>query len=245
MLIQIIIASSIGSILALIGGVVLLWREDWMRRVSLFLVSFAAGTLLGAAFFDLLPEAMEKMEGGEGVFIAIVLGILGIFMFEKILRWHHCHDEKCEERTLSSSILVGDSIHNFLDGIAIAAAFLVSVPTGITTTIAVFFHEVPQEIGDFGILLHAGYSKGKILVLNVLTALTTFVGAIGGYFFLSYIEGYVGYILAFASGVFIYIAASDLIPEVRHKEEGRKLGHTITVTLGVILIFAIGTLFKE
>ena len=140
---------------------------------------------------------------------------------------------------------MGDSIHNFLDGIAIAAAFLVSVPTGITTTIAVFFHEVPQEIGDFGILLHAGYSKGKILVLNVLTALTTFVGAIGGYFFLSYIEGYVGYILAFASGVFIYIAASDLIPEVRHKEEGRKLGHTITVIVGVILIFAIGTLFKE
>ncbi|MDP3725439.1 MAG: ZIP family metal transporter [Nanoarchaeota archaeon] len=245
MLIQIIIASSIGSILALMGGIVLLWKKDWMKRVSLFLVSFAAGTLLGAAFFDLLPEALEAAEGKNGVFAAVVLGILAIFIFEKILRWHHCHDEKCDERVLSSSVLCGDAIHNFLDGIAIAAAFLVGVPVGIATTIAVFFHEVPQEIGDFGVLLHAGYSKGKILMLNVLTAMTTFAGAIGGYFLLSYIEHWIGYILAFTAGVFIYIATSDLIPEVRHKEERRALGHTITVIIGVVLIFIIGALLPE
>lgn len=245
MLGNIIIASSIGSILALVGGIVLLWKEAWMRRVSLFLVSFAAGTLLGAAFFDLLPEALEEVEGKDGIFVAIVLGLLAIFLFEKMLRWHHCHDEKCDERTLSSSILFGDAIHNFLDGVAIAAAFLVSVPAGITTTIAVFFHEVPQEIGDFGILLHAGYSKGKVFVLNILTAMTTFAGAIGGYFFLSYIEHWIGYILAFTAGVFIYIAASDLLPEVRHKEERRAVGHTITVIVGVILIVVIGALLPE
>lgn len=245
MLIQIIIASSIGSIFALIGGIVLLWKEEWMKRISLSLVSFAAGTLLGVAFLDLLPEALEEAGEKKGVFIAIVVGILTLFALEKIIHWHHCHDEKCEEKIISSSVLFGDAIHNFLDGIAIAAAFLLSTPTGVATTIAVFFHEVPQEIGDFGILLHAGYSRAKVLVLNICTALTTFVGAVGGYFFLAYIENITGYILAFASGVFIYIAASDLIPEVRKKEASRKLRHTITVIVGVAVIFVIGTLLPE
>ncbi|MEK7479296.1 MAG: ZIP family metal transporter [Patescibacteria group bacterium] len=245
MLIQIIIASSIGSIFALVGGLVLLWKDKWVKTISLFLVSFAAGTLLGVAFLDLLPEALEEIGEGRGVFVAALLGILILFMFEKIVHWHHCHDDKCEEKTISASILFGDAIHNFVDGVAIAGAFLLSIPAGIATTIAVFFHEVPQEIGDFGVLLHLGYKKSNVLVLNVLTACTTFIGAIAGYLFLSRVEHWIGYILAFASGVFIYIATSDLIPEVRRREEGRHLWHMIIMFVGVVLIFVVGILLPE
>ncbi len=245
MLAYIIIASSVGSVFALAGGIVLLWKDAWVKKISLFLVSFAAGTMLGVAFLDLLPEALEEVGEGGGVFMAALLGILTLFIFEKIIHWHHCHDEKCEEKTISASILLGDAIHNFVDGVAIAGAFLVSVPAGIATTIAVFFHEVPQEIGDFGVLLHLGYKKSKVFLLNIMTASTTFVGAIAGYLFLSRIEHWIGYILAFASGVFIYIATSDLLPEVRHRGGGRQLLHMVIVFLGILLIFGVGALLPE
>ena len=245
MFLQIIIASSIGSLLALIGGIVLLWKEKWMKKASLFLVSFATGTLLGVAFLDLLPEALEGAKSEKEIFWAALLGIFALFIFEKIMREHHCHHEKCDEKTISASLLFGDTIHNFVDGVAIAAAFLFSVPAGIATTIAVFFHEVPQEIGDFGILLHLGYKKSTIVFLNIVTALSTFMGATLGYFFLSQVEGLIGYVLAFASGMFIYIATSDLIPEVRHKEKKGYMPHMITVFVGVGLIFALGILLPE
>ena len=245
MLFQIIIASLIGSVAALIGGIVLLYKEAWIRKISLFLVSFAAGALLGAAFFDLLPGAIEKAPQNQ-VFIAVVVGILALFLVEKFLRWHHCHDqEECDAHALSNTVLIGDGIHNLLDGIAIAVAFSVSVPVGIATTIAVFFHEVPQEIGDFGVLLHSGYTKGKIFLYNFITALTTPIGALAGYFLLSYIEQWIGLVLAFTAGAFIYISASDLIPEVRHKEKGNGFGHILTIVLGIAIVFIVGTLLTE
>ncbi len=244
MLVQVLIASLIGSVVALVGGVILLYKERWIKKISLYLVSFAAGALLGAAFFDLLPEAMEK-GGGNGIFIAILAGILAFFLVEKMFKWHHCHDEKCDARTLSSVVIFGDAIHNFLDGIAIAAAFLASVPVGIATTIAVFFHEVPQEIGDFGVLLHNGYTRKKIFLYNFFGALATPAGALMGYFLLTYISPWLGTILAFTAGAFIYISASDLIPEVRHKEKGNEFGHVFTIILGIAVVFLVGLLFQE
>lgn len=243
MIFQVLAASLMGSVVALGGGVVLLYKERWVKKISLYLVSFAAGALLGAAFFDLLPEAIEKTE--SGIFAAVLGGIIALFLFEKILKWHHCHDEECDAKTISSTVLFGDAIHNFLDGIAIAAAFLVSVPVGIATTIAVFFHEVPQEIGDFGVLLHNGYAKGKIFLYNFFGALATPAGALMGYFLLSYIEPWLGIILAFTAGAFIYISTSDLIPEVRHKEKGNEFGHVFTIILGIAVVFLVGLLFQE
>ena len=244
MLFQVLAASLVGSVVALIGGVVLLYKEKWAKKISLFLISFAAGALLGAAFFDLLPEAMEET-GKSEMFAAVLAGIMAIFLFEKVLKWHHCHDEECDAKAVSSAVIFGDAIHNFLDGIAIAAAFLVGVPVGVATTIAVFFHEVPQEIGDFGILLHNNYTKGKVFLYNFLGALTTPLGALIGYFLLAYISPWLGTILAFTAGTFIYISTSDLIPEVRHKEKGNEFGHVFTIILGIAVVFLVGLLFQE
>lgn len=236
----------VGSVFALVGGVVLLAKEQLARKVSLYLVSFAIGTLLGAAFFDLLPEALEEASNGRGVLIFTVLGILLLFVFEKFLRWYHCHDaEKCELHSFSSAVLFGDAIHNFIDGVIIALSFSLGVPVGIATTVAVFFHEVPQEVGDFGVLLHAGYSKGKVLLYNVLTALTTPVGAIAGYFALPFFSNAVPVLTAFAGGIFIYIAMSDLVPELHHKSKPGEFIHLLLILLGLALLWTIGVLVPE
>lgn len=238
-------ASIVGSVFALIGGVILLWREDLARRFSLTLVSFAAGSLLGAAFLELFPEALEAT-AYSGAALALLLGIFVIFLFEKLLKWYHCHDqEMCEVHTFSSTVLFGDAVHNFIDGIVIALSFVAGPAVGIATTIAVFFHEVPQEIGDFGVLLHAGYEKTKVFLWNLTIALFTPLGAILGYLAVSWVEPYIPWLLAFAAGSFIYIATSDLLPELRHKTKGLDLGHLIAVVLGIAVIFFVGEAFHH
>lgn len=245
MFLTILGASLIGSVAALAGGAFLLWREAWARKVSLLLVSFAAGALLGAAFFDLIPE-MEELLANGAIYGSVVVGILIMLFFEKSMKWYHCHDkEVCEYHTFSSSILFGDAVHNFLDGVAITASFFVSVPVGIATTMAVFFHEVPQEIGDFGALLHAGYSRARVWWLNVATALTTPLGAVLAYLFLPFFEAYLGYFLGFAAGAFIYIAVSDLIPEIRHHAAPKEFLHFFMILLGIASIILVGTLIPE
>lgn len=245
MFFQILIASLIGSVFALVGGILLLTKERLARKVSLLLVSFAVGSLLGAAFFELLPEALEQT-GSKGVFTLVIAGMLTLFIFEKFLKWYHCHDrETCDVHTFSSAVLFGDGIHNFIDGIIIALSFSLGVPAGIATTIAVFFHEVPQEIGDFGILLHAGYAKSKVLFWNVLTALTTPVGAVVGYIALPLISRALPQLIAFAAGTFIYIAISDLMPELRHKTKGPDFAHLFAILLGLLVLWGIGTIFPE
>ncbi|MFH0806334.1 MAG: ZIP family metal transporter [Candidatus Brennerbacteria bacterium] len=245
MFLTILGASIIGSIAALAGGALLLWREAWARKMSLLLVSFAAGSLLGAAFFDLLPEMHEVFPTGAA-YGSVVVGILIMLFFEKFLKWYHCHDRAvCDYHTFSSSILFGDAVHNFLDGIAIAASFFISMPVGIATTVAVFFHEVPQEIGDFGALLHAGYSRAKVWWLNVLTALATPVGAILAYFFLPFFDAYLGYFLGLAAGSFIYIAVSDLMPEIRHHAAPKEFLHFFMIVFGIVVIILVGTLVPE
>lgn len=254
MLSQIIVASFVGSVFALAGGILLLWREQFARRISLVLVSFAIGSLTGAAFFELIPEALHDAEYGA-VAPWIIVGIFAIFLFEKIVHWshfhegdeEHVHDEREHNvRSVTAAVLLGDSIHNFIDGIVIALAWNAGAEIGIATTIAVFFHEVPQEIGDFGILLHLGYSRAKVLWYNVVSALMTPVGAVAGYMLLPSIEPHTSRLLAFAAGSFIYIAVSDLLPELhRHQVRRNDLIHLAAIVLGVFSIVLVGTWLPE
>lgn len=239
----IILASFVGSVFALIGGVFLLLNEKKAKKWSLTLVSFAVGSLLGAAFLELLPEAMEH-DGAGNIFIPVIAGILLLFIFEKTLKWYHCHDrETCDIHTFSSAVLAGDAVHNFIDGIIIALAFSVNTAAGVAATIAIFFHEVPQEIADFGVLLHAGYTRRKVFFYNLATALTTPLGAIVGYLLLPTLTPALPYLLAFAGGMFIYIAISDLMPELRHKGHGIDFPHILAILLGLTTVWAVTILF--
>lgn len=245
MFLSILLASLVGSVFALIGGVILLWRENFARRASLTLVSFAAGSLIGAAFLELIPEAAEN-KGIASLAPFIIGGIFLIFIFEKFLHWYHCHNQgTCDVHLFSKSVIFGDAIHNFIDGIVIALSFTVSTELGIATTVAIFFHEVPQEIGDFGVLLHAGYARAKVLWINVASALTTVLGAILGYLLSHSIEKFIPYFLAFAAGTFIYIAISDLFPEIRHKAKANDFAHLLTIVLGIVIIYVVGIFFHE
>lgn len=241
----ILLASIIGSVCALVGGVLLLWRENFARRISLTLLSFATGSLIGAAFLELLPEAIHEASY-ESVAPFVIGGILLFFLFEKLLKWYHCHDnETCDYHAFSSTVIFGDAFHNLLDGIVIALSFSVSIELGIATTVAIFFHEVPQEIGDFGVLLHAGYSRRKVFTYNFLAALATPLGALIGYLLLPTISPFIPFLLAFTAGTFIYIAVSDLLPELRHQAKGGDWGHLLALVLGILVVAAVGILFHE
>jgi len=222
----------------MIGGVALLAKESVARKISIYLVSLAAGALLGAAFLELLPEAIEM--AGDNIKSVLLLAVVGIgvlLFFEKALRWYHCHDQEvCDYHSFSTTVLVGDAVHNFLDGVAIALSFSISVPAGIATGLAVFLHEIPQEMGDFGVLLHSGYTKSKVLFYNFLTALTALMGAVIGYALLPVIGGAIPYLLAFAAGTFIYISTSDLIPELRRQLKGQWLLHFLIIAAGIAII---------
>jgi len=205
---------------ALIGIFSLAIRKESIEKIILFLVSLSAGTLMGGAFLHLIPEALEGMPAEEVLGIVLISFII-FFLIEKVFHWRHCHKGDCGIHTFGPINLIGDSIHNFIDGLIIAATFLVDINLGIATTIAIAFHEIPQEIGDFGVLLHAGYKKSKALILNYFVALTVVVGGIVGYFISFSTDDLVLKLLPFAAGGFLYISTSDLIPEIR-KETGIK-----------------------
>lgn len=246
MLLQILFATFLGSIVSLIGGILLLIRESLAKRLSSFLVSFAAGSLVAAAFFELIPESLADGMPYETGAWYIIGGILVFFLFEKGLKWYHCHDQAvCEYHSFSSTVIAADIIHNFVDGIAIALSFAVSTEVGVATTVAVFLHEIPQEIGDFGVLLHAGWSRARVLAVNALTALTAVLGALIGYFLLPWIAPAIGLILAFIAGSFIYIAVSDLLPELRHNSSGIDVLHIVGIILGIVLVWGMGMLLPE
>ncbi len=236
----------LGSVVALIGGVLLLLKEKFAVRISHYLSSFAAGALLGTAFFDLLPEASEHAEelGEVNIFVWTLLGILSFFLIERFIHWFHHHhdhtqiDSKKEAKSIVPLVILGDSVHNFIDGVVIAATFLVNIPLGIVTTLAVAAHEIPQEIGDFGILLHRGMKRGKVLLLNLLSALVALFGAILTYMIGESIEAFLPILLSLSAGFFIYIAASDLIPEI-HNEDRRVVAliETLLLLSGVLIIW--------
>ena len=226
------------SMISLIG-VLALWISDKkLKKTFIYLVSFAAGGLLGDAFLHLLPEAAEETGLGITTSLLIIMGILSSFAVEKFLQWRHCHIPTSNEHPHSFAYmnLFGDAVHNLIDGLIIGGSYIASIPLGIATTIAVIFHEVPQELGDFSVLVYGGFNKKKALMFNFLTALTAIVGALIAFVVGSTIGGFVPLLIPFAAGNFIYIAGSDLIPELRKDTpEPKKAALQMTsLILGVV-----------
>lgn len=205
------------SLISFIGVITLFLKKSFFEKILIILVSLSAGALMGGAFLHLMPEALEKAEEihAHDLFLYFLAGFVLFFMIEKILHWRHCHKADCSVHTFAYMNLIGDIVHNFIDGLIIAASFIVNPVLGLTTSIAVAFHEIPQEIGDFGVLVYGGFKKSKALILNFLVALFAVAGGIIGYFFIGYFEHFAIIILPITAGGFVYIAASDLIPEIR------------------------------
>lgn len=223
------------SLLALSGSLTLLLPERSFDRVVPPLVALAAGTLLGGALLHMLPEAVSEMGNELDVYLWLVGGFLSFFVLEQFLHWHHCHRAVAEHGPLGYLILVADGVHNFIGGLAVAGAFLVDIRVGLVTWIAAAAHEIPQELGDFGILIHAGWGKGRALLFNVASALTFLLGGWVAYGLSGRFE--VTWLLPFAAGNFIYIAAADLIPELTGYPEGsRKALLSATFLLGLVLL---------
>ena len=235
-ILSIFISVLIVSFISVIGIFTLTLGQKKLQNILIYLVSFSAGTLFGDAFIHLLPESAEKMGFGLEISLLVLLGIIIFFIVEKFVHWHHCHDVSTKKHIhpFAYTNLIGDALHNFIDGIIIAASYFVSVPVGVATTIAVIIHEIPQEIGDFGVLLHTGLSKSKALFLNFIVGIVAVLGAFFAIIVRSKIESFSALLIPFAAGGFIYIAGSDLIPEL-HKEVkiSRSLIQLLTFILGI------------
>jgi len=239
-LIPILVSVTTVSLISLTGIIFIGLKESLIKQLLMVLVGFSSGTLLGSAFLDLLPEAIEVAANTITPFYYVILGIVAFFAMEKFLHWRHCHEEECPVHMFAYLNLIGDGIHNFIDGMIIAATFLVSFDLGFATTLAVIFHEIPQEIGDFGVLIYGGFSKKKALTYNFMSALTAILGAITTYF-LAYLQSIEILLVPFAAGGFIYIAATDLMPEL-HKKSQIKVSiiQFITILLGIGLMAYLG-----
>ncbi|MBI4414751.1 MAG: ZIP family metal transporter [Candidatus Kerfeldbacteria bacterium] len=259
----VLLVTTATSLAGLAGGFLLLWKGRAVARGSLWLVSFAAGSLLAAAFLDLLPEALSESDEPVGLMPWVLGGLLLFFLIEKFLLFHH-HMHRNEEGDESSTslhhddhhaarrailrplIIFGDAIHNFLDGVIIAATFLVEPAAGFAVALAVFFHELPQEIGDFGILLHSGMQRRRIALWNVLGALVSPIGALIGYYALESFGQFELPLIAAAAGGFIYIAGSDLIPEINHEARARNIvSQVLMLLVGIAAIWLVGRVLPE
>ena len=252
------ILASVGvvSLISLVGVFTLSINEARLKKMIFFLVSLSIGALLGDAFLHLIPESYEKINDPVLISFLIVLGLISFFVLERLLRWHHHHSESSEKDLeyhrgkkadhLGKLILISDGLHNFIDGIVIGASYLVSTEIGVATTLAVILHEIPQEIGDFGVLIHSGYKIKEAVFFNFLSAVLAFGGAILILSLRSVPDYLMNYILPFTAGTFIYIAASDLVPELH--ESGKKefkniLYELIGISIGFGAMFAL--LFLE
>jgi zinc and cadmium transporter len=220
------------------GIATLVFSERTLNRLLLAIVGFAAGALIGGAFLHLIPEAVSESADVDSVFALVIVGFIIFFILEKAL-WRHCHNRACPIHTFAYLNLVGDAVHNFIDGMIIAASYLIAVPLGISTTLAVAVHEIPQEIGDFGVLVYGGLKPRRALVLNFLTAITAVVGGLIG-FWIRTVSWVALALLPIAAGGFLYIAASDLVPEI-YKEANMKRSALAfaSFVLGVILMWAV------
>jgi len=238
-LIFIILSCLVISLSVWVAILFLYFKKETLHKITLFLVSLSAGALMGGAFLHLLPEAAQEIETGK-LYLIVLAAFIFFFFMEKLLFWRHCHKDNCEVHTFGYISLVGDSLHNFIDGLVIAGAFLVDVKLGIATTLAIAIHEIPQEIGDFGVLIHAGFNKKRALIINYLVALMVVLGGVVGYFISFYLNNIIPYLLPFAAGGFIYIAASDLMPEIRKETNlKRSISSFGVFILGIILMFAV------
>jgi zinc and cadmium transporter len=228
------------AILSMIGILFVALSHKTLKKILFLLISFSAGTLLGGAFFHLLTESIEEFGNPLKIFIFMLSGFVIFFILEKIFRWHHCHDGNCEtKKHLGKLNLIGDGFHNIIDGLVLVSAFSVDIKFGLSILFAIALHEVLQEIGDFGVLLYAGYSKTKSLLYNFISASTILIGVVLGYFLIYNIENLNNFLLPFAAGSFIYIATSDIIPEL-HKEINIKKSFLsfifFVLGLGIILL---------
>jgi len=231
-LINSLTAAGVLSLISLVGALTFFVKEKLLQKISIYLVAFSVGALIAGAFFHLLPEAVEISED-IGTYGYVILGIIAFFILEKYLKWHHCHkDGECKVHTFTYMSLIGDVFHNFIDGLVVVSAFSVSFELGVAATIAVAAHEIPQELGDFGILIHGGFSRLRALFWNFVSSLSAILGALIGYFMISASEEISALLLPFAAGGFIYIAMTDLVPEL-HKEN--KIGKSI-INLSLVMI---------
>lgn len=252
LLLWILAFSLLGGVLSVLAASVFLVMPASAReRLLPVLVSVAIGALLGAAFLGLIPHAIETIGVKDAhKFGATLLGgILAFFVLEKLVLWRHCHTEDCEAHVpdvgharhiaAANLILIGDGVHNTMDGVLIAAAFMNDIHLGIVTALAVTAHEIPQEVGDFALLLNGGYSRARALLFNGLSSLTTFIGAVAAYYFLAVTTALIPYVLAIAAASFIYIAVADLIPGLHHRTEvGVSIQQLLLILLGIGIIAA-------
>ncbi|MEW6102034.1 MAG: ZIP family metal transporter [Candidatus Omnitrophota bacterium] len=231
-----LISTFVVSLLSLIGVFTLYLKEGLLNKILFYLVGFSAGALIGGAFLHILPEVLENV-ASNSVFYSLILGLVSFLLLERYFHWRHCHDGICEVHAFTYLNLIGDGLHNFIDGMIIAVSFTVSIKLGLVTTLAVILHEIPQELGDFGVLVYGGFSKQKALFFNFLCALTAMLGALTGYFITDFIHGLANFILPFTAGGFIYIATSDLIPQIqKERDRGRSVFAFIAFLLGVVLM---------
>ncbi len=263
-LLWIILFCFIGGILSVIAASVFLTlRENTRQMVLPHLVSYAIGALLGAAFLGLLPHAINNpsVTDTHDITLTVLIGILTFFILEKFVLWRHCHSLECEahgpeshshappneqsqlpeehNKSAGTLVLFGDAVHNFVDGVLIAAAFLTDIHLGIVTAVAVAAHEIPQEVADFAILLQSGFSRAKALLFNILSSLTTVVGGVLAYFSLKEIESLLPFFLAIAAASFIYVAVADLIPSLHKKTEFKdSIQQIVLISLGVVTILS-------
>jgi zinc and cadmium transporter len=244
-LLYIIVVTFAIALIAFIGIFTLLLKEKLLNEILLILVSLSAGALMGGAFLHLIPEAVEKSQGLD-IFLFVLVGFILFFVIEKVLHWRHCHKGKCDVHTFHYMNLVGDTIHNFIDGLILAASFVTSVELGLTTTIAIAAHEIPQEIGDFGVLIYGGFKKKKAIILNFIVALSIVIGGLIGYFISKSVGSAVTFLLPFAAGGFIYIAATDLIPEIKKELDFKKYMATLIVfIIGILIMWFIKLYFSH
>lgn len=252
-----IVATLAVSLLSLIGIFTLSLSEDTLHRILNFLIAFSAGTILGAALFDLMPEAVELVDE-HLVFPIIAFGFVFFLFMERGLYWYHGHGHTHEfpahdhednheaTRSFAYLNLFGDFVHNFIDGMIIAASFINGVGVGIAATIAVAFHELPQEMGDYGILVYAGFDRKKALLYNFAAALSIVVGGVFGSFFISMVEELSGWMVAFSAGAFLFLSASELIPEIHDDKNWKKsLIQIIFLLIGMFVIFSLGFIFPH
>lgn len=249
LILWIILFTLLGGVLSVIlASFFLLLPERLRTRLLPAMVSFAIGTLLGAAFLGILPHALEGSGNAHTVMATVLAGLLVFFLLEKMVLWRHCHTDHCEghapdiEHSRASAagylILIGDGIHNLVDGVLIAAAFLTDIHLGVITSLAVVAHEIPQELGDFAILLHSGFSRRRALLFNALSGLTTVIGGVVAYYFLSHAQLVIPYVLSIAASSFIYIAVADLIPGLHKRLEMR-----VTVQQIVLILSGVGLIY--
>jgi zinc and cadmium transporter len=234
----IIVAGLAMSALALVGTVTVVLPRSTLERILLPLVGLAAGSLLGGAFFHMLPEAVDALGNRLALYLWLVAGFLTFFVLEQFLHWHHCHHAvHTTHRPLGYPILVADGLHNLIGGLAVGSAFVVDVRVGTVTWLVAAAHEIPQELGDFGVLVHSGWRRRAALAWNLASALTFLVGALIAYALAAHVE--VAYLLPFAAGNFIYIAAADLLPELTAQPRSRdKLETTVAFLVGLAILLA-------